>query len=69
MLLYILNSEKQIAILIVYFKRKALQSSAIKRKPTFQNFGGIIMEYVTLNNSIKMPKLGYGVYQTPSEDT
>lgn len=27
------------------------------------------MEYVTLNNSIKMPKLGYGVYQTPPEDT
>ena len=22
------------------------------------------MEYVTLNNGIKMPKLGYGVYQT-----
>jgi len=28
-----------------------------------------IMEYVTLNNGIKMPKLGYGVYQTPPEDT
>lgn len=27
------------------------------------------MEYVTLNNGIKMPKLGYGVYQTPAEDT
>ena len=27
------------------------------------------MEYVTLNNDIKMPKLGYGVYQTPPEDT
>lgn len=27
------------------------------------------MEYVTLNNGSKMPKLGYGVYQTPSEDT
>lgn len=27
------------------------------------------MEYATLNNSIKMPKLGYGVYQTPPEDT
>lgn len=27
------------------------------------------MEYVTLNNGIKMPKLGYGVYQTPLEDT
>ena len=28
-----------------------------------------MMEYVTLNNGIKMPKLGYGVYQTPPEDT
>jgi diketogulonate reductase-like aldo/keto reductase len=27
------------------------------------------MEYVTLNNGVKMPKLGYGVYQTPAEDT
>lgn len=27
------------------------------------------MEYVTLNNGIKMPKLGYGVYQTPAEET
>ncbi len=27
------------------------------------------MEYVTLNNGIKMPKLGCGVYQTPPEDT
>lgn len=27
------------------------------------------MEYVTLNNGVKMPKLGYGVYQTPLEDT
>ena len=27
------------------------------------------MEYVTLNNGIKMPKLGYGVYQTPPADT
>ena len=26
------------------------------------------MEYVTLNNGIKMPKLGYGVNQTPAED-
>lgn len=30
---------------------------------------GIFMEYVTLNNGIKMPKLGYGVYQTPPDDT
>lgn len=27
------------------------------------------MEYVTLNNGAKMPKLGYGVYQTQPEDT
>ena len=28
-----------------------------------------IMDYVTLNNGVKMPKLGYGVYQTPPEET
>lgn len=27
------------------------------------------MEYVTLNNGVKMPKLGLGVYQTPPEET
>ena len=27
------------------------------------------MEFVTLNNGIKMPKLGYGVYQTAPNDT
>lgn len=27
------------------------------------------MDYVTLNNGVKMPQLGYGVYQTPSEET
>lgn len=27
------------------------------------------MEYVTLNNAVKMPVLGYGVYQTPPEET
>ena len=27
------------------------------------------MEYVTLNNGVKMPKLGYGVYQTPPEES
>lgn len=27
------------------------------------------MEYVTLHNGVKMPKLGYGVYQTPPADT
>ena len=28
-----------------------------------------MMEYFVLNNGIKMPKLGYGVYQTPVEET
>ena len=27
------------------------------------------MEYVTLNNGVKMPMLGYGVFQIPAEDT
>lgn len=27
------------------------------------------MDYVTLNNGVKMPQLGYGVYQTPLEET
>lgn len=27
------------------------------------------MEYVTLNNGVKMPMLGYGVFQTPPEET
>lgn len=27
------------------------------------------MTYVTLNNGVKMPQLGYGVYQTPAEET
>lgn len=27
------------------------------------------MEFLTLNNGVKMPKLGYGVYQTPPEET
>ena len=27
------------------------------------------MEYVRLNNGVKMPVLGYGVYQTPPEET
>lgn len=26
------------------------------------------MEYVTLNNGVKMPKLGFGVFQIPKED-
>ena len=27
------------------------------------------MEYVTLSNGVKMPQLGFGVYQTPPDDT
>ena len=27
------------------------------------------MDYVTLNNGVRMPQLGYGVYQTPPEET
>ncbi len=27
------------------------------------------MNYVTLNNGVKMPQLGFGVYQIPAEDT
>ena len=27
------------------------------------------MDYVTLNNGVNMPQLGYGVYQTPPEET
>lgn len=27
------------------------------------------MEYATLNNGVKMPMLGYGVFQIPAEDT
>ena len=27
------------------------------------------MDYITLNNGVKMPQLGYGVYQTPAEET
>ena len=30
--------------------------------------GGKIMEYVTLNNGIKMPVLGYGVFQVSNEE-
>jgi diketogulonate reductase-like aldo/keto reductase len=35
----------------------------------YEKTGDIHMDYVTLNNGVKMPKLGYGVYQTPVEDT
>ena len=39
----------------------------VKEKYISKN-GVSIMEYVTLNNGIKMPQLGYGVYQVPAED-
>ena len=28
----------------------------------------ISMEYVTLNNGLRMPKLGFGVWQVPDEE-
>ena len=28
-----------------------------------------MMNYITLSNGIKMPQLGYGVYQIPADDT
>ena len=30
--------------------------------------GGKIMEYITLNNGVKMPKAGFGVYQVNKEE-
>lgn len=30
---------------------------------------GLSMEYTILNNGVKMPLLGYGVFQIPLEDT
>lgn len=33
----------------------------------FKN-GGVSMEYVTLANGVKMPILGYGVYQVTKEE-
>ncbi len=27
------------------------------------------MEYITLNNGVKMPVIGYGTYQTPASIT
>lgn len=41
----------------------AVSGKKIKKKEIMK------MEYVTLNNGVKMPKLGYGVYQTPPEET
>ena len=28
-----------------------------------------MMEFVTLNNGVKMPQIGYGVYQMPPVET
>ena len=38
---------------------------------TIKNYYGdeIKMEYVTLNNGVKMPKVGFGTYQIPPEET
>ena len=30
--------------------------------------GGFYMNYITLNNGVKMPQLGYGVYQVSQEE-
>jgi 2,5-diketo-D-gluconate reductase A len=35
---------------------------------TVKEYGGIIMEYVTLSNGVKMPVLGYGVYQVTKDE-
>ena len=38
------------------------------RRKTIKNEEDIDMEYVTLNNGVKMPVLGYGVYQVTKEE-
>ena len=38
------------------------------RRKTIENEEDIKMEYVTLNNGVKMPVLGYGVYQVTQEE-
>jgi diketogulonate reductase-like aldo/keto reductase len=51
-------------------KRQRVQKTKHRDNIDYENkTGGIHMDYVTLNNGVKMPKLGYGVYQTPVEDT
>lgn len=42
-------------------------NSADSQKPT--NTKGATMEFVTFNNGVKMPILGYGVYQIEPKDT
>jgi diketogulonate reductase-like aldo/keto reductase len=48
------------------FYRRAV-SAKIKLEKNNRN-GGKMMEYVNLNNGIKMPILGYGVYQVSNEE-
>ena len=48
-------------------KRNVFKTYSIQNENGVQ--GGTIMDYITLNNGVKMPQLGYGVYQTPAEDT
>ena len=38
------------------------------RRKTIKNEEDIDMEYVTLNNGVKMPVLCYGVYQVTKEE-
>ena len=38
------------------------------RRKTIESEDDIKMEYVTLNNGVKMPVLGYGVYQVTQEE-
>ena len=38
------------------------------RRKTIKNEEDIDMEYVTLNKGVKMPVLGYGVYQVTKEE-
>lgn len=40
----------------------------IKAQNKKRRFSKNIMQYVTLSNGVKMPKLGYGVYQIDKED-
>ena len=42
---------------------KNLKTTAEGRDIWLNNMEGKVMEYVTLNNGVKMPILGFGVYQ------
>lgn len=39
-----------------------------KRYGNSKFYGGTIMEYITLSNGVKMPVLGYGVYQVTKDE-